>query len=130
VDQRTLVEQAGRGDHDAFTVLVRERIVRLDAAARLILRDAELARDAIQETLVRAWKDLPVRDGVRCWLHRLMTQPHRRRAARRRRVLVELSPDDGPWTNDRHRSWRIDLDRALARLQPDAGARGARPLRG
>ena len=34
-------------------------LARLDAAARLILRDAELARDAVQETLIRAWRDLP-----------------------------------------------------------------------
>ena len=47
VDQRTLVEQAGRGDHDAFAVLARAAFARLDTAARLILRDAELARDAV-----------------------------------------------------------------------------------
>ena len=34
-------------------------IARLDAAARLILRDPELARDAVQEALFRAWRDLP-----------------------------------------------------------------------
>ena len=30
----------------------------LDAAARLILRDRELARDAVQDALVRGWRDL------------------------------------------------------------------------
>ena len=48
-----------RGDHDAFAELVDPSLARLDAAARLILRDAELARDAVQETMVRAWRDLP-----------------------------------------------------------------------
>ena len=33
--------------------------MRLDQAARLILRDPELARDAVQEGLIRAWRDLP-----------------------------------------------------------------------
>jgi len=129
VDQRTLVGQAQRGDHDAFATLVRERIVRLDAAARLILRDAELARDAIQEALVRAWKDLPgLRDPERfdAWLHRLMTHACIDAArARRRRVLeIELSPDDGPRTNDPSMlvADRDLIDRALARLQPDAQA--------
>ena len=49
MDQRGLVERARQGDHDAFAVLVRGSIARLDTAARLILRDPELARDAVQE---------------------------------------------------------------------------------
>jgi len=59
VDRRELVERAGRGDHDAFAVLATASATRLDAAARLILRDPELARDAVQNALVRAWRDLP-----------------------------------------------------------------------
>lgn len=47
MDQRSLVERAKQGDHDAFTVLVGASIARLDAAARLILRDPELARNAV-----------------------------------------------------------------------------------
>ena len=38
-----------RGDHDAFAVLAGRFVARLDGAARLILRDPELARDAVQE---------------------------------------------------------------------------------
>jgi RNA polymerase sigma-70 factor, ECF subfamily len=58
VDQRGLVERARGGDHDAFTVLARDSATRLERAARLILRDPELARDAVQEALIRAWRDL------------------------------------------------------------------------
>ena len=54
MDQRELVDRAAKGDHDAFAMLVRGSIARLDAAARLILRDPELARDAVQESLVCA----------------------------------------------------------------------------
>ncbi len=57
--QRDLVERARRGDHDAFAVLVRAAISRLDGAAWLILRDPDEAKDAVQEALVRAWRDLP-----------------------------------------------------------------------
>ena len=74
MDQRGLVERAREGDHDAFTELAREAVTRLDRAARLILRDPELARDAVQEALIRAWHDLPgLRDPDRfdAWLHRL-----------------------------------------------------------
>ena len=59
MDRVALVERAGRGDHDAFTVLASGAAQRLDAAARLILRDPELAREAVQNALVRAWRDLP-----------------------------------------------------------------------
>ena len=40
-----------QGDHGAFADLVRLEIGPLDTAARLILRDPELARDAVQEGL-------------------------------------------------------------------------------
>jgi DNA-directed RNA polymerase specialized sigma24 family protein len=53
VDQRGLVERAREGDHEAFTSQIDLTIVRLDSAARLILRDPELARDAVQDSLLR-----------------------------------------------------------------------------
>ena len=129
VDQRELVERAGRGDHDAFAQLVRERIARLDAAARLILHDPELARDAVQEALVGAWRDLPgLRDpdALDAWIHRITMRSClgilRRR--RRRVVEVELTPmadvpvgDTGSFVVDRD-----EVERALRRLQPDQRA--------
>ena len=59
VDQIGLVERARRGDRHAFAELARASGARLDATARLILRDPELAQDAVQETLIRAWRSLP-----------------------------------------------------------------------
>ena len=57
--ERELVERARRGDHDAFAVLAAATIDRLDATARLILGDPDLAKDAVQEALFRAWRELP-----------------------------------------------------------------------
>jgi RNA polymerase sigma-70 factor (ECF subfamily) len=126
VDQRELVERAGRGDQEAFAVLVRGRIARLDAAARLILHDPELARDAVQDGLVLAWRDLPgLRDVDRfdAWLHRVVVRSClgvlRRR--RRRVIEVELTDQAGPPVADIG-SLVIDRDqveRALRRLDPD-----------
>jgi len=125
VDQRSLVERAREGDHDAFARLVDLTIARLDAAARLILRDAELARDAVQDTLIRAWRDLPgLRDPERfdAWLHRLLVNACLDLARRRRRRVmeVEITPLDAPATSDMAGDFadRELLDDALRRLDP------------
>lgn len=126
MDQRTLVERARGGDRDAFSVLARAAAARLDAAARLILRDRELALDAVQEALIRAWRDLPgLRDPERfeAWLHRLIVNAAIDEARRRRRRVIEVavtpihlrsSPDDIDRLVDRD-----ELDRALSKLRPE-----------
>ena len=97
--QRDLVERASRGDHDAFGALAAAAISRLDSAAWLILRDAEQAKDAVQNALVRAWRDLPtLRDPDRFdpWLHRLLVRAciDESRRLRRHRADVELTNID------------------------------------
>ena len=126
MDKRALVERAGQGDHDAFAVLATAASARLDAAARLILRDPELARDAVQNTLVRAWRDLPgLRDPDRfdAWLHRLLVNASLDEARRRKRrpVEVEIRSIDEPAGGDasRHLADRDLVERALVRLTPE-----------
>ncbi|HEU5205453.1 MAG TPA: RNA polymerase sigma factor [Candidatus Limnocylindrales bacterium] len=94
--QRELVERARRGDHDAFAALAGTAISRLDGAAWLILRDVEQAKDAVQNALVRAWRDLPTLrdpDAFDAWLNRLVVRAciDEARRLRRHRVDVELS---------------------------------------
>jgi RNA polymerase sigma-70 factor (ECF subfamily) len=129
VNQRDLVERAGRGDHDAFAALVGASIARLEAVARLILRDHELARDAVQEAYIRAWRDLPgLRDPERfdAWLHRLTVNSCldavRRRT--RRPIEVEISPITPPTVADQtgQIADRDQLDRAFGRLGADLRA--------
>ena len=129
MDQRELVERAGRGDHDAFAGLVRASIARLDAAARLILHDPELARDAVQEALVGAWRDLPgLRDPDRfdAWIHRITVRSCLSILRRRRRrvVEVELSPmaDVPVGDTDSFIVDRDEVERALRHLAPDQRA--------
>ena len=105
MDQTSLVERASHGDQEAFGVLVGARLARLDTAARLILRDPELARDAVQEATLRAWKNLRgLRDPDRfdAWLHRLTVNACLDLARKRRgRVFeIELTPLHDPSVPD------------------------------
>ena len=128
MDQRGLVERARKGDHDAFTELARDAVTRLDRVARLILRDPELARDAVQEALIRAWHDLPgLRDPDRfdAWLHRLTVNACLDLARRRRRRVIEVELDSDRFA-DRQRSCRF-ARRSRDRRCRDAAARRARP---
>jgi RNA polymerase sigma-70 factor (ECF subfamily) len=129
VDQRDLVERAGKGDHDAFAALVGATIARLEAVARLILRDPELARDAVQDAYFRAWRDLPgLRDPDKfdAWLHRLTVNCSldvlRRR--RRRPIEVELTPATPQSMGDPtgHVVDRDELEHGFQHLAPDLRA--------
>ena len=126
MDQRDLVERAKRGDHDAFATLAGDAIARLDAAARLILRDPELARDGVQDGYLRAWRTLPaLRDPDRfdAWLRRLIVHScidiMRRR--RHRAIEVDLTPIDVAGGGD-FTSTIVDRDlveEALRHLDPE-----------
>ena len=126
MDQRDLVRRAQQGDQDAFAVLAGAAVARLDAAARLILRDSELARDAVQDSMVRAWRDLPgLRDPDRFtpWLHRLTVNACLDVARRRQRrsIEVELTPIAMPSVADTTAEFadRELIDDALRQLEPE-----------
>lgn len=129
MDQHGLVTRARDGDRYAFAELARASGARLDATARLILRDPDLAQDAVQETLIRAWRGLPgLRDpeAFDHWLHSLIAHACLDLIRRRRRrvIEVELQPIHDPVTLDPtiQVSERDLLDRLLARLEPEARA--------
>jgi RNA polymerase sigma-70 factor (ECF subfamily) len=126
--RRDLVEAAREGDHEAFEVLATSAADRLYAVARLILRSADLAEDAVQEALVRAWQQLPsLRDPDRfdAWLHRLVVnacadqgRQLRRRSGQVRSLPLDLSiGDDTGAVADREQ-----LERGFGRLKPEQRA--------
>lgn len=123
--RRDLVERARGGDRDAFAILAAESIGHLFNIAQLMLHDGDRADDAVQETLVVAWRDLKgLRDldGFDAWLHRVLVRCVYREANRERRrtvrtVLVRevlTSPDTARDVEDRD-----TLDRGFSRLRPD-----------
>lgn len=125
MDQRDLIERAKRGDHDAFVALVDPTLARLDATARMILRDRELARDAVQDALLHAWRDLRgLRDPERFqgWLYRLTVRTCLRAASQRRRRSIEVTLDAIEIADSSEPSTEVVrrelLDRALRGLEP------------
>ena len=120
---RDIVERAMRGDREAFGVLVVHTSDRLYAIATRILRDTELAEDALQSALLTAWRQLPtLRDPDRfdAWVRRLLVHACYAEARRRRSwaANVRVLPVDGPAAPDMLVSVadRDALDRAFRRL--------------
>jgi RNA polymerase sigma-70 factor (ECF subfamily) len=69
------VKRARRGDHEAFRVLVERYQGRAYWLALRVLRDDELARDAVQEAFLKAYTNLgrfEGRSGFYTWLYRLV----------------------------------------------------------
>ena len=124
-----LVERARHGDREAFAALVQLTGDRMYSIAARILRDADLAEDALQGALIAAWKSLPtLRDPARfeAWLRRLLVHACYAEARRRRSwsTNIRVLPVDGPVGPDGLLSIveRDALDRAFARLSIDQRA--------
>jgi RNA polymerase sigma-70 factor (ECF subfamily) len=124
--ERGLVTAAQRGDTASFEALVRRHVDRLYGAARLMLRDADLAEDAVQQALIRAWRDLgSLRDPdkVGAWLQTLLVRACYDEARRRRRHLTEVAslqlvPDPASGV-EASLAERDVIERAFATLSPD-----------
>jgi RNA polymerase sigma-70 factor (ECF subfamily) len=99
--ERELLEAARQGDDDAFGRLAGRYRRELYAHCYRMLGSAADADDALQETLLRAWRALPRfqgRSSVRSWLYKIATNACLRQVERRpRRVLpVDYGPAADP----------------------------------
>jgi RNA polymerase sigma-70 factor (ECF subfamily) len=127
--QAALVDRAKKGDKQAFDALARMVGDRCMAIACRILRDTDLAEDAVQSALITAWRELrSLRNSDRFepWLHRILANAcyaearHRRRWSSAIGVLpVELGESrDETLTVD----IRDQLERAFRRLTAEQRA--------
>jgi RNA polymerase sigma factor (sigma-70 family) len=124
-----LVDVAKQGDEEAFGAVVRIVGDHCMAIAYRILRDVDLAEDAVQVALISAWRELPtLRDTDRFepWLHRMLVNACYAEARRSNRWAAnvrvlstrgESAPDDVFTINDRDQ-----LERGIRRLPPDQRA--------
>ena len=96
-----LVAEARRGDEAAFERLVERHRGEIYAHCYRMLGSVQDAEDAVQESLLAAWRGLPGFEGrsaLRTWLYRVATHCCLRLAARRPRRM--LSADHGPACSD------------------------------
>ena len=126
---RQLVEQAQRGDEDAFEALVRATGDRCVGIAYRILRDVDLAEDAVQSAYVSAWRELrSLRepDRFEAWLHRTLTRACYEEARRSRRFAANIRalPIESSYTPEDVMTvvHRDQLDRGIRRLSVEQRA--------
>ncbi len=102
---RERLEAARGGDEDAFRRLIEPHRAELHAHCYRMLGSLHDAEDALQETLLRAWKALPRFGGrrlLRPWLYRIATNVCLDALAKRPRRLLPIeqgspaSPDADP----------------------------------
>jgi RNA polymerase sigma-70 factor (ECF subfamily) len=123
---RDLAERAQAGDRDAYEQLARAVAPRLFTVAVRVMRDRDDAQDAVQQTLVSIWRDLPgLRNPDRfdAWAYRILIH-HCRRASRRAvpRAASVIDLSDvlaAPGDHATAAALSDELDRAFQRLTPD-----------
>jgi RNA polymerase sigma-70 factor (ECF subfamily) len=135
-DDRTLVEQAARGDREAFGALVQRHQDRIFHLAYQVVRNREDALDVAQEAFVKAFASLPSFKGeasFTTWMHRIVVNLAIDCLRRRRRgdptayddrlALPEdagqhLAASDDPETALETRQVRSLLGRGIEALPP------------
>jgi RNA polymerase sigma-70 factor (ECF subfamily) len=119
-----IVERARNGDRDAYEHLATSAAHRLYPVAVRILRDRDLADDALQRTLVTIWRELPkLRDAKKfdAWSYRLLVRFCTGELGRRRRIsgrVTDLNFEPSVADGVAGVADRDQLDRAFRRLSP------------
>jgi RNA polymerase sigma-70 factor (ECF subfamily) len=123
----TVVEQAKRGDQEAFATVIRHYDPGLRALAYRLLGDRDRMDDALQEAYVNAYRALPRFRGsskLGTWLYRIAYNACLDELARSRRVaqlpLSEVAePPDLRSGVEEMVASRRDLAQALSTLAPE-----------
>jgi RNA polymerase sigma-70 factor, ECF subfamily len=92
-DERRLLEAARRGDEDAFAQLVGPYRAQLRAHCYRMLGSLPDAEDALQDTLLRAWRGLvrfEGRSSLRSWLYTIATNASLRAIEKRRKRILPI----------------------------------------
>lgn len=121
-----ILDRCREGDRDAFDEVVVRYGLQVLRTARLILRDEQLAEDVVQDTFVRAWRNIrSLRDQEPGpWLMRIATNESIS-VWRRRHRFDALAQRFGRLREEKtapSAESHLDLARALARLSAEQRA--------
>jgi RNA polymerase sigma-70 factor (ECF subfamily) len=123
-DRTAHVRRASEGDQTAFEILMRGAGDRLLATARKILRDPDAAEDAVQQTVILAWRLLPrLRDPERFdgWLYKILVSCCYAESRRSRRIagrVEDLAQEPAAGDDADRRAERDLIERAFRALTP------------
>ena len=123
-----LVDLAKAGNRDAFEGLAGAWVLRMYSTAMLVLRDADAASEAVQETLIDVWRKLPtLRDSqaFEAWLNRILLRrcyAAARRTSRLRASVQEIDENRGVSSDEWLVDTRDELERAFRRLTAEQRA--------
>ncbi len=98
VDERELLSAARAGDEDAFRRLVEPHRRELHAHCYRMLGSVHDAEDALQDTLLRAWRALSRFEGrgsLRAWLYRIATNTCLDLISRRPKRVLPIDYEGG-----------------------------------
>src|SRR3954451_20101616 len=119
------VGRSGRARVSGFRQGVEAAVPALRRYARALTRNAELADDLVQDTLVRALKSehLFLGGDIRSWLYTILTNLNRNRlrSLARRPTTIAIEDNDAPDMTGPEAGAR-DIERALAVLAEDQRA--------
>jgi RNA polymerase sigma-70 factor (ECF subfamily) len=121
--ERDFVLRAQHGEEAAFGELLQRHGDRLHATAQHILRDPDLAADAVQRAMIEIWRKLPdlrEPDAFKSWAYRIVVRAALAEAKGRSawRLRVEPMNERGQpvASYDRRVDDRDELQRGFARL--------------
>lgn len=112
-----LVEQAQRGDKDAYDAIARAVAPGLYRVAQRIVRDLDAAQDAVQQALVAIWRELPrLRDPRKFdgWAYQLVVRCCLMELRSRRRRFAVVPATGAEVLDGRHEPSTSDESRQLA----------------
>lgn len=118
---QALATLAAAGDREAFRTIVDSNKQRMFTVARSVLRDMELAEDAVQESFVKAYRalgDFKGQSRLSTWLHRItyLTAIDMQRQRQRHLRLADAEYDEDIGADDSVQS-RIESSAERQRLQ-------------
>src|SRR3954451_7312044 len=130
-----LVRRLKAGDEDAYATVVRTLGGRMLAVARRFLQDEDLARDAVQDAFLSAFRSIHAFDGdaqLATWLHRIVVNAALMKLrTRRRKPEQSIEPMLPAFAEDAHHAgrpvvaWTASAEEALLRREARERVRAA-----